>query len=103
MRSHASAVRDHVLSRGGAFPLSPPPLRELLRRSGFRVKCSSFFVSLALCPPPPQLADTLAAVPRMRPEAFNRLFDDNLQDLLMVSYLSSLTRTQLAIAEKLAT
>lgn len=50
-----------------------------------------------------QLADTLAAVPRMRPEAFNRLFDDNLQDLLMVSYLSSLTRTQLAIAEKLAT
>lgn len=48
-----------------------------------------------------QLADTLAAVPRMRPEAFNRLFDDNLQDLLMVSYLSSLTRTQLAIAEKL--
>lgn len=50
----------------------------------------------------PQLADTLAAVPRMRPEAFNRLFDDNLQDLLMVSYLSSLTRTQLAIAEKLA-
>lgn len=50
----------------------------------------------------PQLADTLAAVPRMRPETFNRLFDDNLQDLLMVSYLSSLTRTQLAIAEKLA-
>eukprot|EP00752_Nemacystus_decipiens_P005966 g5388.t1 len=50
-----------------------------------------------------KLADTLAAVPRMRPEAFNRLFDDNLQDLLMVSYLSSLTRTQLAIAEKLAT
>lgn len=48
-----------------------------------------------------KLADTLAAVPRMRPEAFNRLFDDNLQDLLMVSYLSSLTRTQLAIAEKL--
>lgn len=52
--------------------------------------------------PAPQLADTLAAVPRMRPEAFNRLFDDNLQDLLMVSYLSSLTNTQLAIAEKLA-
>ncbi|CAM9614191.1 unnamed protein product [Ascophyllum nodosum] len=50
-----------------------------------------------------KLADTLAAVPRMRPEAFNRLFDDNLQDLLMVSYLSSLTRTQLAIAEKLST
>ncbi|CAM9583623.1 unnamed protein product [Ectocarpus sp. 8 AP-2014] len=50
-----------------------------------------------------KLADTLAAIPRMRPEAFNRLFDDNLQDLLMVSYLSSLTRTQLAIAEKLAT
>ncbi|CAM9314471.1 unnamed protein product [Choristocarpus tenellus] len=49
-----------------------------------------------------KLADTLAAVPRMRPEVFNRMFDDNLQDLLMVSYLSSLTRTQLSIAEKLA-
>lgn len=58
--------------------------------------CSSLFYCM-------QMADTLAAVPRMRPEAFNRLFDDNLQDLLMVSYLSSLTRTQLAIAEKLAT
>ncbi|KAG5175489.1 translation initiation factor eIF3 f subunit [Tribonema minus] len=49
-----------------------------------------------------KIADTLAVVPRMRPEAFAKMFDGNLQDLLMVSYLSSLTRTQLAIAEKLA-
>lgn len=48
-----------------------------------------------------RIADTLAVVPRMRPEAFAKMFDGNLQDLLMVSYLSSLTRTQLAIAEKL--
>jgi translation initiation factor 3 subunit F len=48
-----------------------------------------------------RIADTLAVVPRMRPEVFAKMFDSNLQDLLMVSYLSSLTRTQLAIAEKL--
>ena len=48
-----------------------------------------------------QIADTLASVPRIRPEVFDRLFHDSLQDLLMVTYLSNITRTQLAIAEKL--
>lgn len=48
-----------------------------------------------------RIADTLASVPRIRPEVFDRIFNDNLQDLLMVSYLSSLTKTQLAIAERL--
>jgi len=48
-----------------------------------------------------QIADTLACVPRVRPEVFDRLFNDSLQDLLMVTYLSNITRTQLAIAEKL--
>ena len=48
-----------------------------------------------------QIADTLAAVPRIRPEVFDRLFQDSLQDLLMVTYLSNITKTQLTIAEKL--
>ena len=48
-----------------------------------------------------QIADTLATVPRIRPEVFDRLFHDSLQDLLMVTYLSNITRTQLTIAEKL--
>lgn len=48
-----------------------------------------------------KLADTLASVPRVRPEVFDRLFHDSLQDLLMVTYLSNITRTQLTIAEKL--
>jgi translation initiation factor 3 subunit F len=48
-----------------------------------------------------QIADTLASVPRVRPEVFDRLFNDSLQDLLMTTYLSNITRTQLAIAEKL--
>jgi len=47
------------------------------------------------------IADTLASVPRIRPQVFDRIFNDNLQDLLMVSYLSSLTKSQLAIAERL--
>lgn len=48
-----------------------------------------------------QIADTLATVPRIRPEVFDRLFQDSLQDLLMVTYLSNITKTQLTIAEKL--
>ena len=48
-----------------------------------------------------QIADTLATVPRIRPQVFDRIFHDSLQDLLMVTYLSNITQTQLTIAEKL--
>jgi translation initiation factor 3 subunit F len=48
-----------------------------------------------------QLADALASVPRIRPHVFDALFRESLQDLLMVTYLSNVTRTQLTIAEKL--
>ncbi len=47
------------------------------------------------------IAASVASIPQMRPEAFVKLFDSNLQDLLMVTYLSSLTKAQLSIAEKL--
>lgn len=48
-----------------------------------------------------QIANTLSTVPRIRPEVFDKLFNDSLQDLLMVTYLSNITRTQLSVAEKL--
>eukprot|EP00934_Nitzschia_sp_Nitz4_P008432 Nitzschia sp. Nitz4//scaffold3_size479765//218740//219739//NITZ4_000093-RA/size479765-augustus-gene-1.598-mRNA-1//-1//CDS//3329550737//8422//frame0 len=48
-----------------------------------------------------QIANTLSTVPRIRPEVFDKLFNDALQDLLMVTYLNNITRTQLTIAEKL--
>lgn len=48
-----------------------------------------------------QVANALATVPRIRPEVFDKLFNDSLQDLLMVTYLSNITRTQLSVAEKL--
>ena len=48
-----------------------------------------------------RIADTLSSVPRVRLEVFDRMFGDSLQDLLMVTYLSNITRTQLTIAEKL--
>jgi len=47
------------------------------------------------------IADALATVPRIRPQVFDSLFQDSLQDLLMVTYLSNITKTQLVIAEKL--
>ncbi len=48
-----------------------------------------------------RIADTLASVPRIRPEVFDKIFNDGLQDLLMVAYLASLTKSQLAIAARL--
>jgi len=45
------------------------------------------------------IADTLAVIPKIR--SFDKLFDDSLQDLLMVSYLSQITRTQLMVAQQL--
>lgn len=48
-----------------------------------------------------KIEDALSAIPRIRPEVFDRMFNDSLQDLLMVTYLSNVARTQLTIAEKL--
>jgi translation initiation factor 3 subunit F len=47
------------------------------------------------------LADTMAAVPLMKPGVFEKTFHAGLQDLLMVSYLAQMTRTQLALAERI--
>merc|ERR1719203_370937 len=48
-----------------------------------------------------KIADTLSSVPRIRPEVFDRMFNDILQGFLKVTYLSNITRTQPTIAEKL--
>ncbi|MCO5563967.1 hypothetical protein L7F22_017620 [Adiantum nelumboides] len=47
------------------------------------------------------LADTIASIPKISPDAFDRLFNDSIQDLLLVLYLANLTRTQLSLAKKL--
>ncbi|KAL2622097.1 hypothetical protein R1flu_002302 [Riccia fluitans] len=49
------------------------------------------------------LADTMAAVPKIAPDAFDKLFHESVQDVLLVIYLANLTRTQLTLAEKLNT
>ncbi len=49
------------------------------------------------------LADAVAAVPRLPRGAFDALFNDAVQDVLLVMYLSNLTRTQLSLAERLNT
>ncbi|XP_009403465.2 eukaryotic translation initiation factor 3 subunit F-like [Musa acuminata AAA Group] len=49
------------------------------------------------------LSDTLASVPKMSPIAFDKVFNDRVQDNLALVYLSSLIRAQLGIAEKLNT
>jgi len=47
------------------------------------------------------LAKTIAVIPKWDPEQIDRLFNANMQDLLMVVYLANLTRTQILVAEKL--
>ncbi|RWR74523.1 eukaryotic translation initiation factor 3 subunit F isoform X2 [Cinnamomum micranthum f. kanehirae] len=49
------------------------------------------------------IADTVASIPKIPPAAFDKLVNDRLQDHLLLLYLSSLTRTQLSVAEKLNT
>ncbi|THU49138.1 hypothetical protein C4D60_Mb06t06400 [Musa balbisiana] len=49
------------------------------------------------------LSDALASVPKMSPIAFDKVFNDRVQDNLALAYLSSLIRAQLGIAEKLNT
>lgn len=45
------------------------------------------------------LMDTLAMVPKIDADTFDRTFHSHVQDLLMVIYLSNITRAQLALAE----
>jgi len=47
------------------------------------------------------LAETVSSLPRIEPSAFEKMFNNSLQDLLLVVYLANLTRTQLTLAEKL--
>ncbi|CAG8456705.1 5510_t:CDS:2 [Gigaspora rosea] len=47
------------------------------------------------------LMDTISVVPKIDKVEFEKMFNSHLQDLLMVVYLANMTRTQLAIAEKL--
>ena len=48
-----------------------------------------------------KIADAIAALQSVRPEEFNSVLQEKIQDLLMVSYISSLTSTQLQISEKI--
>lgn len=47
------------------------------------------------------LAETLALMPRVDSHVFDKLFGDNMRDLLMVTYLCSFAQAQLPIAERL--
>lgn len=47
------------------------------------------------------LMTMLSSAPKMDKAQFEQLFNNNLQDLLMVVYLANLTRTQLSIATRL--
>ncbi|CAN8317437.1 unnamed protein product [Cochlearia groenlandica] len=49
------------------------------------------------------IADAVASLPKLPPQVFDNLVNESLQDQLLLLYLSSITRTQLSLAEKLNT
>jgi len=49
------------------------------------------------------ISESVASMPKLSPSAFDKLFNDKIQDNLALVYLSSITRTQISIAEKLNT
>jgi translation initiation factor 3 subunit F len=49
------------------------------------------------------LLDVVQSVPVVDAATIDKLYNGSFQDLLMVTYLTNLTRTQMAMAEKLAT
>jgi len=48
-----------------------------------------------------QVSLALAQLPKIDANSFDRIFNNSIQDLLLVVYLADLTRTQLQLAEKL--
>jgi len=49
------------------------------------------------------ISDAVGSLPKLPPSDFDKLVNDSLQDHLLMLYLSSITRTQLSLAEKLNT
>lgn len=49
------------------------------------------------------ISDTISSLPKLSPAAFEKVFSDRIQDNYALVYLSSLSRAQLGIAEKLNT
>jgi translation initiation factor 3 subunit F len=49
------------------------------------------------------LADTLAVVPHLDVADFERMFNEGVQDNLLLSYFAHLVRSQVALAERLGT
>ncbi|TMW96745.1 eukaryotic translation initiation factor 3 subunit F [Solanum lycopersicum] len=49
------------------------------------------------------ISDTVASLPKLSSQDFDKLVNDGLEDQLLLLYLASLTRTQLSFAEKLNT
>lgn len=48
-----------------------------------------------------KLLDLINSVPKMTPDEFEKMINSNMKDLLMVIYLTQLTKTQLQLHEKL--
>jgi len=47
------------------------------------------------------LAATVSVLPKIDPSTLEKIFNNNVQDLLLIVYLANLTRTQLQLSEKL--
>jgi translation initiation factor 3 subunit F len=98
IQSNSSAGTPASQEESEGLKLSMEKLLEMLET------CSTYVDSGAITPDEQigrDIFESLNSIPRIRPEVFDKMFNDSLQDLLMVTYLSNITKTQLSIAEKL--
>ncbi|CAE7710053.1 TIF3F1, partial [Symbiodinium microadriaticum] len=91
-----------------SIPSVPADLTSSLRRLvGLVDKISAYVDEVAAGTREPDaqigimIADVLSSLQVVGPDDFQRYMDAKTQDMLMVSYLSNLTKAQLAVAEKL--
>ena len=85
-------------------------LEETVRKLGEMLDTTAAYVSNVVDGKTPAnaeigrfLSDALASVPRLTREQFEKVFGDAIQDVLLVMYLSNVTKMQLMLAEKLQT
>ena len=88
--------------------LPPPPVGAVHNEMLELLEKVQSYVTTALADPSlasevllRQISDAVGCIRKVDSEEFKKMIDGGLQDLLMVMYLGQVTKTQLAMAEKI--
>jgi translation initiation factor 3 subunit F len=103
------APDDEALDAPATLLSDIDSIRETMSNLQGKLKTVSDYVSKVAAGDAPAdakigraITDALMSVPSLSSEHFEQIFNANIQDLLMVTYLANLTRTQLALGDRIA-